>query len=205
MSAAIATAQELGDLEGAPDAASADDASSADLEATEATARLATVLDPPARILRATEPSPAPTPLAGTAQAVALTAARRAATRSLVAGRTDSIDATSPLPDPTAMCCSMVQAAVEALRGARPLAQLARWVTPEIYEQLELRAELTRRAHGESAGTRRAVIRRIRLCRLGDRTAEASVVVDDGARVRAVAIRLEGHRGQWRAMALVIG
>ena len=99
----------------------------------------------------------------------------------------------------------MVQAAVEALRGTRPLAQLARWVSPEIYEQLAMRSELTQRVLGRTDVPHRAAIRRIRLCRLGQQAAEATVVVDDGPRVRAVAVRLEGHRGQWRATALEIG
>jgi hypothetical protein len=97
----------------------------------------------------------------------------------------------------------MVQAAVEGLRGVRPLAQLTRWVTPEVYELLQLRAELVQRAGQPVAA--RAGIRRIRLFRIGDAVAEASVVVDDGPRVRAVAVRMEGHRGRWRAVAMEIG
>jgi hypothetical protein len=31
------------------------------------------------------------------------------------------------------------------------------------------------------------------------------VVVHDGARVRGAAVRLEAHRGRWRATALEIG
>jgi len=110
-----------------------------------------------------------------------------------------------PLPDPIPLCCAMVQAAVEALRGARPLAQLARWVSPEIYDQLAVRSELTQRVLGQRDTSHRAAIRRIRLCRLGDDAAEASVIVEDGPRVRAVAVRLEAHRGQWRATAMEIG
>ena len=34
---------------------------------------------------------------------------------------------------------------------------------------------------------------------------EAAVVIDDGCRVRAVAVRLETHRGMWRATALDVG
>ncbi|WNB86377.1 Rv3235 family protein [Cellulomonas sp. ATA003] len=109
-----------------------------------------------------------------------------------------------PLPDPTPLCCAMVQAAVEGLRGARPLAQLVRWVTPEVYEHLALRAELVLHS-GMPTTPGRAGIRRIRVCRIGDGAAEAAVVVDDGPRVRAVAVRLEAHRGRWRATALEIG
>ena len=58
---------------------------------------------------------------------------------------------------------------------------------------------------GRGAPVHHASIRRIRLCRLGEHAAEATVVVDDGPRVRAVAVRLEGHRGHWRATALEIG
>ncbi|NMR20806.1 Rv3235 family protein [Cellulomonas fimi] len=110
-----------------------------------------------------------------------------------------------PLPDPTPLCCAMVLAAVEALRGARPLAQLTRWVTTEVYDQLAVRSQLTQRVLGRSTSAHPTSIRRVRLCRIGATAAEATVVVDDGPRVRAVAVRLEGRRGQWRATALEIG
>ena len=48
-------------------------------------------------------------------------------------------------------------------------------------------------------------VRRVRVCRLSQLVAEASVVLDDGDRVRAAAIRLESHRGYWRATVLEIG
>ena len=112
-------------------------------------------------------------------------------------------DRPAPVEDPTQLCCAIVQAAVEALRGTRPLAQLVRWVTPEVYEGLSARATLTVRVLGTA--TTRPTIRRVRLCRLGDRAAEATVVVDDGGRVRAVAIRRDERRGTWRAAALEIG
>jgi len=98
----------------------------------------------------------------------------------------------------------MVQAAVESLRGARPLAQLTRWVTPDVYDRLALRAELVQSAAAAPVPGR-AAIRRIRVFRIGHETAEATVVVEDGPRVRAVAVRLEGHRGRWRATAMDIG
>lgn len=109
------------------------------------------------------------------------------------------------LPEPTALCCSIVLVALEALHGTRSVAQLARWVTPEVYEQLAARAAVTVRALGTARPTARPEVRRARVCRLGGRVAEASVVVQDGARVRAVALRLEERRGAWRAVALEIG
>jgi len=111
----------------------------------------------------------------------------------------------APIGDPTSVCCSLVLAAVEALAGIRSVAQLARWVTPEVYEALSTRAALTVRVLGARAASRRPEVRRVRVCRIGEHVAEASVVIDDGRRVRAVAVRLESWRGAWRAVALEIG
>ena len=160
---------------------------------------LAPRVEPPAHPIRAEGPAHLRPPVLGSREALA----RRSAL-SPVGGAPPLTDPVGPLPDPTRMCCAMVQAAVEGLRGARPLAQLTRWVSPEVYDRLALRAQLVQGA-GTPLTTGRAGIRRIRVCRIGHDTAEATVVVDDGPRVRAVAVRLEGHRGRWRATAMEIG
>lgn len=110
------------------------------------------------------------------------------------------------LPDPTGLCVAIVRSAMEVLEGGRPLAQLIRWVDPEIYEALGRRAVLLKHAAGP--GTRRGrplAIRRARTVRLGANAAETAVVVDDRHRVRAVAVRVEARRGMWRVTALEIG
>ncbi|MBB2922938.1 Rv3235 family protein [Cellulomonas cellasea] len=112
---------------------------------------------------------------------------------------------TAPMPDPTPVCCALALAATEALRGTRSVAQLARWVSPQVFEQLAARTALTVRVLGRTAATRRPEILRVRVCRLGEHIAEAAVVVDDGTRVRAIALRLEMWRGAWRAVAFEIG
>ncbi|MFI2704080.1 Rv3235 family protein [Cellulosimicrobium composti] len=122
----------------------------------------------------------------------------------VVRGRPLAPTAPVPLPDPTAMCCAVVRAALEVLRGERTVGQLARWVSPEIYETLARRARLVADAGVESA-TRPVTIRRARLVRIGEGVAEGTVVVDDGDRVRAAAARLEARRGTWRVVALEIG
>lgn len=109
-----------------------------------------------------------------------------------------------PLPDPTALCCAVVRAAVEVLRGERTVGQLARWVAPEIYETLARRSRLV--ADGPRPTTTRPVtVRRARVLRIGEGVAEGTVVVEDGDRVRAAAARLEARRGTWRVVALEIG
>ena len=128
----------------------------------------------------------------------ALAAERAAATAEAAVGPV-------PTGDPTSVCCSLVLAAVESLAGIRAVAQLARWVTPEVYEALSTRAALTVRVLGARVASRRPEVRRVRVCRIGEHVAEASVVIDDGRRVRAVAVRLESWRGSWRAVALEIG
>jgi hypothetical protein len=109
-----------------------------------------------------------------------------------------------PAEDPAAWCGAIVRAAVEALTGSRPTAQLGRWLTADLYDELARRAGLTMRIKGRPMVRRQAVVRRVHVCRLGALVAEAAVVVHDGERVRAAAVRVEAHRGRWRATALDI-
>ncbi|MBD5786336.1 energy transducer TonB [Cellulosimicrobium terreum] len=115
---------------------------------------------------------------------------------------------TTPLPpvDPQALCCAVVRAAVEVIRGDRTVHQLARWVTPEIYDALARRARLVVDEPTKAVTSTRPVgIRRVRVVRIGESAAEATVVVEDGERVRAAAARLELRRGTWRVVVLEIG
>ena len=125
------------------------------------------------------------------------------------------------LPDPTAVVCRVAHAAVEALHGARPVQQLARLVSPSVYEQLSTRAavqfEIDRAngvipLHAAARARSRKVIGRAptriinaRVLRISPTAAEASVVLQDGHRVRAAALRVEEFRGRWRASVLQIG
>nr|WP_297425639.1 Rv3235 family protein [uncultured Actinotalea sp.] len=105
------------------------------------------------------------------------------------------------LPDPAEVARAIVVATVEALAGARPLSQLVRWVTPELHEHLVD----ARGVAGPLTGTAlRASARGATVCRLGPDVAEATVVVHDGRKVRAAAVRLEVHRRRWRATVLEI-
>lgn len=105
-----------------------------------------------------------------------------------------------PLDDPTRLCGAVVLAAVEALTSARPLVQLARWVSPDVYEALARAARPS-----AAAGRRGVVLRSVRVCRIGPTVAEGTAVVHDGSRVRGAAVRFEVHRGSWRATVLQIG
>lgn len=104
------------------------------------------------------------------------------------------------LPDPEPLAGAVVLAAVEALSGSRPLVQLSRWVTPEVFEQLSARASAA-----ASTPLRRPTIRSTRVSRVSASAVEACVVVHDGTRVRAAALRLQAHRRHWRVTVLQIG
>ncbi|WP_240644119.1 Rv3235 family protein [Antribacter gilvus] len=115
-------------------------------------------------------------------------------------------DEAPPLPDPTQLVCRVVRAAVEVLRGDRPAAQLARWVTPQVYDQLLERGRLMRKVLPPGSAGHPATVRRVRLELVeGGTAAEATVILQDAGRVRAAAVRLEAHRGAWRVACLEIG
>ncbi|GEA79772.1 Rv3235 family protein [Cellulomonas sp. CW35] len=107
--------------------------------------------------------------------------------------------------DPRALVGSLALASVESLVGRRSVAQLARWLTPGVYDALHARATASARVLAARGGGRSVVVRSVRGCRTQERVLEASAVVDDGTRVRAVAMRLEAHRRSWRVTALEIG
>lgn len=112
------------------------------------------------------------------------------------------------LPDPQTTCTALVQAVIEVLAGTRQVGQLVRWLSADVYVALQRRAALHARVRHPRAGTaqvRRPVVTGVRTCCPADGVVEASAVVLDRGRVRAVAVRLEGLDGRWRATALEIG
>jgi hypothetical protein len=109
-----------------------------------------------------------------------------------------------------AVCRSTVQAAIEVLAGTRPAQQLARRLDQRCLAALQHRAALTRRVASTSSPTagrlhRNPSVRSVRSCRVSEDVYEASAVVVDELRVRAVALRLERNKLVWRITALEIG
>ncbi|MBM6400913.1 Rv3235 family protein [Phycicoccus sonneratiae] len=113
----------------------------------------------------------------------------------------------SDLPDPVEWAARMAHALLEVMTGARPAPQVVRWTTPEVYAVVARRGALVARraADGRSGRRHRLTVRRVRVCEPVDGVAEAAVVVQDGPRVRAVALRLVGQDGKWRVSALQVG
>lgn len=108
------------------------------------------------------------------------------------------------LPDPQTWAGTVARACVEALRGTRPAAQLHRWLDPEVFTALHRRASLAARIRRYPPRGRAVQIRRVRPCRVAPGVWEAAVVLVDGRRVRAAAVRIEERRGHWCTTAVQI-
>ncbi|MCT9870146.1 Rv3235 family protein [Paenarthrobacter aurescens] len=104
---------------------------------------------------------------------------------------------------------SIAQAALEVLAGTRPLSQLSRSLDPECYVSLQHRVALTRkhaaRVRGSLHPHRSPMVRSVRVCSISETICEASIVVAEEHRCRAIAMRLERFDGVWRVTALEIG
>ena len=111
--------------------------------------------------------------------------------------------ATHDLPDPTVWAGQLALGAMHVISGVRSPRQLARFVTPAVNESLNRRR--VGRTRGSALPVRPARVRRVLISEPGDGIADASVVVDDGARVRAVDMRLIGVDGRWLVTELIIG
>ncbi|MDI2035036.1 hypothetical protein PJL15_02161 [Paenarthrobacter nitroguajacolicus] len=104
---------------------------------------------------------------------------------------------------------SIAQAALEVLAGTRPLIQLSRSLNPECYLALQHRAVLTRKHAARSKGNPQPhlspMVRSVRACSISESICEASIVVAEEGRCRAIAMRLERADGIWQVTALEIG
>lgn len=109
------------------------------------------------------------------------------------------------LPDPEPLLINLTRCVIEVLAGARELDQLARWVSDDVYRHLLKRVVLSSRARavkGQLAQRPAITIGRVTISEPRDGVIEAVVLVHSRARVRAVALRLEGLDRRWRASAI---
>lgn len=89
----------------------------------------------------------------------------------------------------------------EVLEGRRGPRQLQQLMAPEVLAKI---TTLARANVGQRARST-ARLHRVHVQQVTPRIAEACVTVDRGARVHAVAARLDLDRGGWRCTALLIG
>nr|WP_171027444.1 Rv3235 family protein [Pseudarthrobacter sp. NamE2] len=133
--------------------------------------------------------------------------------RSGIAGiaRPPVLRSADPDAEVRAIIRGTIQAAMEVLAGIRPVHQLARRLDPRSLANLQHRAALIRREFVRTGNPvlarlhRNSTVRSVRVCEVADGIFEASAVVIDDIRARAVAVRLERAKQVWRVTELVIG
>ncbi|MDR1151720.1 MAG: Rv3235 family protein [Bifidobacteriaceae bacterium] len=106
-------------------------------------------------------------------------------------------------PDPARWAARLAVSTAQAARGCRPVSQLHRWVSREILESLQVKAQRVHRINrGREPQRMHIHVRRIRISEPAFGVVEAAVVMDDGRRPYAVAMRLEWRRDRWLASVL---
>jgi hypothetical protein len=111
------------------------------------------------------------------------------------------------LPDVQAWASRLVQAVAEVLAGDRPITQLIRFTDSVVFTDLNRRVRvlgLTTTATGRGLKERSAV-RSVHVFTPATEVAEVAAHVRYGDRSRAMALRLEVHRGRWICTALELG
>ena len=114
---------------------------------------------------------------------------------------------TEALPSVEPFLRNLTRGVLEVFAGVREVDQLARWLTEDAYRKLVTRSNLAARARSaRGVPARRPVhaILSVRHSEPADGVVEAVVVVQGPARTRAVAMRLEGMDGRWRATSLAL-
>lgn len=102
-------------------------------------------------------------------------------------------------PEPALWAARLTVALLEVEEGARTATQVMRYCSPAVFDSVV-------RRHRPTDGRRRPLrVRRVRLCSPAGGVIEASVVVADRHRVRAVALRLEAVDDRWVVTALRVG
>ena len=112
---------------------------------------------------------------------------------------------TEQLPDPQPLLGNLTIGVLEVLAGVREVDQLARWLGEDAFRALVTRANLSaraRRARGLTPARPAYRIVSIRTSSPADGVIEGVVITAGPARTRAVAVRLEGWDGRWRATSL---
>lgn len=115
-----------------------------------------------------------------------------------------------------AMASSLSIAVLEALIGRRPLKQIERWFSKECFDKVRRRASITRDAiacqYANPAATyspysknaKLPKVKRTRAQKVAEGKYEVCVLVTDGQRTRAMALRVEKSYNSWHITDLEI-
>jgi hypothetical protein len=115
-----------------------------------------------------------------------------------------AVRASTPLPDPRRWARRLLTGIFETAAGRRPLQQLAALLSPSVGYGLGADFEKAAEA-GRRHWSHAARVRSVRASQPADGVAEICATIQVGDRVRAVALRVEEHRGRWRCTRLQLG
>lgn len=101
----------------------------------------------------------------------------------------------SDLPAARPVAHALVQGLLEVLAGVRPVSQLQRGTTPELFAQLEQVVHGRPRTVGARPVT--GAVRSLHVQERPEGVAEVCATVRRGPRMAAIAMRLEGIGGRW--------
>jgi hypothetical protein len=101
----------------------------------------------------------------------------------------------SDLPPARPVAHALVQGLLEVLGGVRPVSQLQRGTSPELFAQLEQVVHGRPRAAGARPVT--GAVRSLHVQERPEGVAEVCATVRRGPRMAAIALRLEGIGGRW--------
>lgn len=111
------------------------------------------------------------------------------------------------LPDPEPLLANLARGVMEVFSGVREVDQLARWLAEDAFRKLVVRANLAARARSARGVRATRPVHRILSTRHqspADGVVEGVVIVEGPHRTRAIALRLEGSDGRWRATSLAL-
>lgn len=113
-----------------------------------------------------------------------------------------------------AIAGAMGVAIIEVITGVRSSSQLVRWVHRDVMAKIELRKRIETAKGNDLPKPINATgrfdakglkPRRVRAIPVGQGEYEAGVVVDNGVRSRALALRIHKSQGQWQIVDAEIG
>lgn len=114
---------------------------------------------------------------------------------------------TAALGDPLPVLRFLAQAVIETMAGIRDVEQCARWLSDSVYLQLKKRSMEANRSRASLKTNQlrpNLVVGKTTSFSPRDGVIEGVVVVHNLGRARAVAIRLEGYNGRWRAKSIAV-
>lgn len=116
----------------------------------------------------------------------------------------------SQLPDPRVFAMNLTRRTIEVLSGSRDLAQIARWVTDDVFASLQeqVNARILKMSLIPEEKHRKTVrnftVTHVRVSEPREGIVEACLLVHGTKRMRAVALRLEGFDHRWRASSFTL-